>query len=69
MQRKTVFPVNDVEVLRLIAVGKTNQKIADVLDISEKTVANHVSNIFVKTGAGNRTEAARYANRQGLGGW
>ena len=58
--------MNEAEVLKLITSGKTNQEIADVLHISEKTVANHVSNIFVKTNVGNRTEAAGYANRQGL---
>ena len=67
---KPVYPdgltQREVEVLRLITSGKTNQEIADTLHISEKTVANHISNIFVKTNSGNRTEAAAYANRNGL---
>jgi DNA-binding CsgD family transcriptional regulator len=56
----------EVEVLRLIAAGKTNQEIAEALVISLNTVARHVSNIFDKTGAANRAEAATYAARQGL---
>jgi len=56
----------EIEVLRLIAVGKSNQQIADELVISLNTVARHVSNIFDKTGAANRTEAASYAHRHGL---
>ncbi len=47
----------EAEVLRLIASGKSNQQIADELVISVNTVIRHVSNIFAKTGAANRTEA------------
>ncbi|MCH8910529.1 MAG: hypothetical protein IH867_07295 [Chloroflexi bacterium] len=56
----------EVEVLRLIAAGHSNQKIADELFLSRYTVVRHVSNIFGKIGAANRTEAATYANRRGL---
>ena len=56
----------EVEVLRLIASGKSNNHIAEELFISLRTVANHVSNILNKVGASNRTEAAIYATRQGL---
>jgi len=56
----------EVEVLRLIAAGKSNQKIADELVISLNTVRRHVSNIFTKTGAGNRAEAVSYAHRNSL---
>ena len=55
-----------VEVLRLIAAGNTNQKIAEALFISPNTVLRHVSNIFTKTGVANRAEAATYAARHGL---
>jgi NarL family two-component system response regulator LiaR len=55
-----------VEVLRLVAAGKSNQQIADELMISLNTVIRHVSHIFAKTGAANRTEAAGYATRHGL---
>ena len=56
----------EVEVLRLLATGKSNRDIADVLYISLNTVATHVRNILTKTGTANRTEAAAYALRHGL---
>ncbi|MCH8186543.1 MAG: AAA family ATPase [Chloroflexi bacterium] len=56
----------EVEVLRLIAAGKSNQEIAEELFISPHTVIRHVSNIFAKTGSTNRADAATYANRHGL---
>jgi DNA-binding NarL/FixJ family response regulator len=56
----------EVEVLRLVATGKSNREIADALYISLNTVATHVRNILTKTGTANRTEAAAYALRQGL---
>jgi len=56
----------EVEVLRLIAAGRSNQEIARELVISLNTVTNHVKNILGKTGSSNRTEAASYAFRQGL---
>ncbi len=58
--------VREVEVLRLIAAGKTNQDIANELVISINTVIRHVRNIFVKIGASHRSEAATYATRNGL---
>ena len=48
------------EVLERIALGRTNQQIADELFISLYTVVRHVANIFDKTGSANRTEAARF---------
>lgn len=56
----------EVEVIRLIAVGKSNQEIAQELVISFNTVTNHVKNILGKTGCSNRTEAAAYAISRGL---
>ncbi len=56
----------EVEVLRLIAAGRSNREIGEALFISLNTVARHVSNIFAKTGAANRAEAASYANQKGL---
>ncbi|MDD5595969.1 MAG: response regulator transcription factor [Candidatus Omnitrophica bacterium] len=49
------------EILRLIALGGTNKEIANKLDISEKTVKNHISNIFQTLHVNNRTQAAIYA--------
>jgi DNA-binding NarL/FixJ family response regulator len=51
----------EVEVLRLIASGKTNRAIASELVISEKTVARHVSNIFAKLEISSRAAATAYA--------
>lgn len=51
----------ELQVLRLVAAGKTNKTIADDLSISEKTVARHVSNIFTKLGLSTRAAATAYA--------
>jgi pimeloyl-ACP methyl ester carboxylesterase/DNA-binding CsgD family transcriptional regulator len=56
----------EVEVLRLIADGRSNQQIADELAISVNTVLRHVSNVFDKAGVANRAEAVAYAARHGL---
>jgi DNA-binding CsgD family transcriptional regulator len=53
-----------IEVLRLVAAGKSNRAIADELGISEKTIARHMSNIFVKLGLSSRAAATAYAYRQ-----
>jgi LuxR family maltose regulon positive regulatory protein len=51
----------EIEVLRLVAAGKSNPQIAQARVISLNTVQRHVSNILTKTGAANRTELAGYA--------
>lgn len=51
----------EIEVLKLLAEGLFNKEIAYTLDISEKTVKNHVSNIFKKINVSDRTQAAVYA--------
>jgi ATP/maltotriose-dependent transcriptional regulator MalT len=56
----------EVEVLQLVATGKTNRQVADALIISEKTVARHLSNIFVKLGVSSRAAATAYAYQHGL---
>ncbi len=56
----------EVQILRLLAQGATNQEIADGLGISEKTVRNRLSEIFSKLHLNNRTQAALYAIREGL---
>ncbi len=58
----------EVEVLRLLAAGSTNQQIADDLVIAPSTAAKHVANILGKTGSANRSEAGAYAHEQGLTG-
>lgn len=56
----------ELEVLKLIGQGKSNQEIADELFIGIKTVKTHVSNILSKLQCEDRTQAAIYANRHGL---
>jgi DNA-binding NarL/FixJ family response regulator len=51
----------EVEVLRLVAAGHGNARIAAELVLSERTVARHLSNIFTKLGVGSRTAAAAFA--------
>lgn len=56
----------EMEVLRLIASGKSNQDVADELFIGIKTVKFHVTNILAKLGVEDRTQAAIYAFKHGL---
>ena len=56
----------ELEVLRLVATGKTNRAIAAELFLSEKTVARHVSNIFGKLGLSSRAAATAYAYEHDL---
>jgi DNA-binding CsgD family transcriptional regulator/pimeloyl-ACP methyl ester carboxylesterase len=56
----------ELEVLRLLAAGKTNAQIAEALVLSNATVATHVRHILDKTGSANRAEATAYAVRNGL---
>lgn len=64
--RPAGLSAREVEVLQLVAQGKTNREIAEALVLSERTVINHVSHIFIKTGTDNRAGAAAYALRYGL---
>jgi DNA-binding CsgD family transcriptional regulator len=56
----------EVQVLKLVASGRTNRAIADELHISEKTVARHVSNIFTKLDLSSRAAATAYAFKHHL---
>jgi DNA-binding CsgD family transcriptional regulator len=56
----------EVEVLSLVASGRSNLQIAEALVLSEKTVARHLSNIFTKIEVTSRTAAAAYAFEHGL---
>jgi NarL family two-component system response regulator LiaR len=56
----------EMEVLRLVAHGLSNQEICDQLVLSERTVRNYVSNILTKLHVANRVQAALYALREGL---
>lgn len=72
IQRKSNLPPTpdpltdrEMDVLKLVAQGMSNQEIADELVISEGTVRTHVSNILSKLHLANRTQAALYALREG----
>ena len=74
MANKTVPDYIDVpltpretQVLRLVAMGLSNQEIADSLEISIETVKEHVQNLLRKLSLGDRTQAAVWAIRHGLG--
>lgn len=56
----------EIEVLKLVSVGMFNKEIGKKLDISERTVKNHMSNIFKKIECTDRTQAAVFAIRNGL---
>ena len=58
----------EVEVLRLVAAGRSNREIGAELFISTKTAGVHVSNILAKLGVGSRTEAAAVAHQLRLFG-
>lgn len=55
----------ELEIIELVATGLTNQEIASQLTISKRTVDNHVSNIFAKTGAKNRVALINWAMDNG----
>ncbi len=61
-----VLTAREQEVLRLLALGRTNRQIGEELFISAKTASVHVSHILAKLGASSRTEAVAVAYRQGL---
>jgi len=71
-QTRPAFPDRltgrEVEVLRLIAAGRTNSQISGDLVLSERTVARHITNIYGKIGARGKADATSYAIRHGLTG-
>jgi DNA-binding NarL/FixJ family response regulator len=56
----------ELDVIRLLAQGRTNQEIASTFVVSERTVKFHVSSILRKLGASNRTEAVALAAQSGI---
>jgi NarL family two-component system response regulator LiaR len=63
---KNKLTEREIEILRLVAEGKSNQEIADDLVLSERTVRTHITNILAKLRLDNRTQAALYALRKGI---
>ncbi len=62
------YPANltgrQVQVLRLIAQGKTNEEIAAALMLSKRTIDRHLADVYAKIGARNRVEAAAFTLNQ-----
>jgi DNA-binding NarL/FixJ family response regulator len=56
----------EIEILRLVAEGYSNRRLAELLSVSEPTVKFHLTNVYRKLGVGNRTEASRWAQRHGM---
>ena len=56
----------EIEILKLLAIGQANKQVARRLQISEKTVRNHVSNMYAKLQIYDRSQAVLYAVRKGL---
>lgn len=67
-ERMSLSPLSDREheVIQLMAEGKTNQAISKQLHISESTIKFHISNIFVKLGVSDRTQAVLVAIKRGI---
>lgn len=65
-RKYNILSDRELDVLKLIAKGKVNKDIAKTLFISEKTVKNHISNIFKKLNVKDRTQAAVYALKNKL---
>jgi DNA-binding NarL/FixJ family response regulator len=55
----------ELQIVELVAAGLTNQEIAEKLEISKRTVDNHISNILTKTATGNRVALVRWALQWG----
>jgi DNA-binding CsgD family transcriptional regulator len=64
-QQPSSLSERELEIIELVATGLTNQDIASRLMISKRTVDNHVSNIFSKTGAKNRVALLNWAMDHG----
>jgi DNA-binding NarL/FixJ family response regulator len=63
---RSLLSEREVEILRLVAAGKSNRLIAEQLLISENTVKYHLKNILHKLGVSNRTEAVTWAIQRGI---
>ena len=66
MDRLNDLTRREIDVLKLLAEGLFNKEIASRLNISERTVKNHVSNIFKKISVSDRTQAAVFAIKNNL---
>jgi DNA-binding NarL/FixJ family response regulator len=62
---KEILSEREIQVIELVAAGLTNQEIAETLEISKRTVDNHISNILNKTPPSNRVALVRWALKWG----
>lgn len=62
---KELLSEREIQVIELVAAGLTNQEIAEALEISKRTVDNHISNILNKTPPNNRVALVRWALKWG----
>jgi DNA-binding NarL/FixJ family response regulator len=65
-ETEAALTARELDVLRLVGEGRANKEIAAALELSERTVRTHVSNILGKLGLSSRTQAALWAAREGL---
>ncbi len=61
VRRNVELTPTELKVVQLVAQGKANREIAKTMDVSQRTIESHVSNMLGKTGLHNRTELARWA--------
>jgi len=64
-QNSGTLSERELQIVELVAAGLTNQEIAEKLEISKRTVDNHISNILTKTSTGNRVALVRWALQWG----
>jgi DNA-binding NarL/FixJ family response regulator len=64
-QLQSTLSERELQIVELVAAGLTNQEISEKLEISKRTVDNHISNILTKTATGNRVALVRWALQWG----
>jgi DNA-binding NarL/FixJ family response regulator len=65
LSHEALLSMRELEIVELVVAGLSNHKIAQELEISKRTVDNHISNILKKTGTGNRVELVRWSLQWG----
>jgi DNA-binding NarL/FixJ family response regulator len=65
ISQEALLSARELEIVELVVTGLSNHKIAQRLDISKRTVDNHISNILKKTNAANRVELVRWSLQWG----
>ncbi len=65
LSHEALLSTRELEIVELVVTGLSNHKIAQKLEISKRTVDNHISNILKKTGTANRVELVRWSLQWG----